>query len=249
MAHEEFAVLPAGISNKPTPFSLHVSDENLSQLTSLVKAGVVGAPTFYNTHSLVDNVEYAFGATRDWFSAAKDQWANNFDWRAHEKLLNSFPQFTMDVTAPSDNQVFHFHFAALFASNLKPDAIPLILLHGWPGSWTDFIPVLQQVKSKYSPGTLPYHIIVPSIPDYGLSTRSKLTEKELDMPAAAEALNELMKALGFKAYIVQGGDVGSGLATALATFHDECKAVHCESFSSHPTLAITRRNWQSEKPS
>ena len=91
----------------------------------------------------------------------------------------------------------------------------------------DFVPVLELLTAKYGPETLPYHIIAPSIPDYGLSTRSRLTEQELDFHAASEALNELMKALGFDAYIAQGGDVGSGLTAALGATHDECKAVHC----------------------
>jgi hypothetical protein len=225
MADAGFGAVPLGIPGKPIPFSLHIPDEDLKQLSDLVKAGVVGAPSFYNTHSHADGSDYAFGATRDWLTAAVDEWINKFDWRAHEKRLNSFPQFTLDVTAPSDGQVFHLHFAALFSR--KPDATPIILMHGWPSSWFDCIPIFELLTSKYTPETLPYHFIVPSIPDYGLSTRSNLTTAELKFPAAAEALNELMKALGFNAYIAQGGDVGSGLAATLAANHEECKAVHC----------------------
>jgi hypothetical protein len=225
MADAGFGAVPLGIPGNPTPFSLHIPDEDLKQLSDLVKAGVVGAPSFYNTHSHADGSDYAFGATRDWLAAAVDEWINKFDWRAHEKRLNSFPQFTLDVTAPSDGQVFHLHFAALFSR--KPDATPIILMHGWPSSWFDCIPIFELLTSKYTPETLPYHFIVPSIPDYGLSTRSNLTTTELKFPAAAEALNELMKALGFNAYIAQGGDVGSGLAATLAANHEECKAVHC----------------------
>jgi pimeloyl-ACP methyl ester carboxylesterase len=173
---------------------------------------------------LADSPDHAFGTTRDWFAAAQDEWVNKFDWRAHEKHWNSIPQFTINVTAPSDGQVFNFHFAALFSR--KPDAIPIIISHGWPSAWIEFIPVLELLTSKYTPETLPYHIVAPSIPDFGLSTRSELTETELDFRKAGEALNELMKALGFNAYVAQGGDVGSGLTATLAT-HDECRAVHC----------------------
>ncbi|KAL2194507.1 Alpha/Beta hydrolase protein [Corynascus similis CBS 632.67] len=224
MAHAGFGLVPQGIPGTPSPFSLQVPAADLHQLSSLVRTAVVGPPSFYNTHSVADDPDHAFGITREWFAAAADEWVHKFDWRAHEKHWNSFPQFTINVTAPSDGQVFHLHFAALFSH--RHDATPVLFSHGWPSSWTEFVPVLELLTEKYTPKTLPYHIVVPSIPDYGLSTRSGLTETELDFRGAAEALNELMKALGFDAYIAQGGDVGSGLTAALGTFHDECKAVH-----------------------
>ncbi|AEO60275.1 hypothetical protein MYCTH_2120346 [Thermothelomyces thermophilus ATCC 42464] len=224
MVDAGFGIVPRCIPGTPTPFSLHVPDADLNQLSSLVKTAVVGSPSFYNTHGADDGPDYAFGMTRDWFTAAADEWVNKFDWRLHEKHWNSFPQFTINVTAPSDGQVFNLHFAALFSR--RREATPILFSHGWPSSWIDFVPMLELLTTKYTPRTLPYHVIVPSIPDYGLSTRSNLTRTELDFRKAAEALNELMKALGFNAYIAQGGDVGSGLTATLGTFHQECKAVH-----------------------
>jgi hypothetical protein len=225
MVDAGFGVVPLGIPGTPAPFSLHFPDADLNQLSSLVKTAVIGAPSFYNTHSLADSPDHAFGATRSWLADAAQEWVNTFDWRSHETYWNSFPQFTINVTAPSDAQIFNLHFAALFSRN--PDATPILFSHGWPSSWIDFIPIMELLTTKYTPETLPYHIIAPSIPDYGLSTRSNLTETELDFRTAAEALNELMKALGFDAYIAQGGDVGSGLTATLGAVYDECKAVHC----------------------
>jgi len=131
------------------------------------------------------------------------------------------------VTTPSDGQLFTLHFTALFS--LSPSAIPITLLHGWPGSWLEFAPVLDLLAEKYTPSTLPYHVIVPSIPDYGLSTRADEDTKELTMEGAAEALNGLMIALGFEGgYVAQGGDVGSFLAQTMCGLFGECKAFHCE---------------------
>jgi pimeloyl-ACP methyl ester carboxylesterase len=225
MVDAGFGVVPVGIPGAPAPFTLHVPDKDLAQLSILVENAVIGVPSYYNTHNFTDGPDYLFGTSRDWFANAAKVWVNDFDWRAHEKYWNTFPQFTINVTAPSDGQVFDLHFAALFSR--KPDAIPIILSHGWPSSWLDFIPIFELLTTKYTPETLPYHIIAPSIPDFGLSTRSELTKTELDFYKAAEALNELMKALGFDAYIAQGGDVGSGITAALGAVHDECKAVHC----------------------
>lgn len=227
MADAGFGVVPHGIPGTPIPFTLHVPEPDLNQLSSLVQTAVIGVPSYYNTHNVTDGPDYPFGISRDWLSNAADVWANGFDWRSHEQYWNSFPQFTINVTSPSDDQIFNIHFAALFSRN--PDAIPIILSHGWPSSWLDFVPIFELLTAKYTPETLPYHVITPSIPDYGLSTRSEVTETELDFYKAAEALNELMRALGFDAYIAQGGDVGSGLTAALGARHDECKAVHCMS--------------------
>ncbi|GAB1313722.1 hypothetical protein MFIFM68171_03932 [Madurella fahalii] len=233
MADAGFGVVPLGIPGTPTPFTLHVSQADVNQLSNLVQTAVIGVPSYYNTHNSTDGPDYTFGISRDWLANAADVWVNGFDWRSTETHWNSFPQFTINVTTPSDGQVFDIHFGALFSRN--PDAIPIIFSHGWPSSWSDFIPIFELLTAKYTPETLPYHIITPSIPDYGLSTRSHVTETELDFYMAAEALNELMKALGFDAYIAQGGDVGSGLTAALGARHDECKAVHFNNFLLTPS--------------
>jgi len=225
MVNPNFGILPLGIPGSPTPFKINIPDAALRKHELLVRNAEIETPTFYNTHNFTDGPEYLFGANRDWLANAARVWVDEFDWRAKEKYWNTIPQFTMNVTAPSDGQVFSLHFAAMFSK--KKDAIPIILSHGWPSSWLDFIPVYELLAKKYTPETLPYHIVTPSIPDYGFSTRDKLAEKELNVTTAGEALNELMKALGFNAYIAQGGDVGSALTAALGNWHDECKAVHC----------------------
>lgn len=233
MANLGFGVVPLGIPGTPAPFTLQIPDADLKHLSCLAKHSVIGAPTFYNTHNSTDSPEYGFGPTRDWLSNAIEVWLNDFDWRAREKHWNTFPQFTINVTAPSDGQIFNIHFAALFSK--KPDAVPIIFSHGWPSSWLDFVPIFELLTANYTAETLPYHIITPSIPDFGLSTRSNVTTKELTFSQAAEALNELMKALGFDAYIAQGGDVGSGITAGICGIYDECKAVHFNNLALTPS--------------
>lgn len=226
MAKSGFGVLPTGIPGNPSPYTIQVPDSDIAQLSNLVSNAVIGEPSFYNTHGLATHgPEYLFGTQREWLVKATKAWVHDFDWRAYEKYWNTFPHFTINVTAPSDGQVFNLHFVALFSS--KPDAVPILFSHGWPSSWMEFVPLLELLTTKYTPETLPFHVVVPSIPDFGLSTRDKLTETELDFYKAGEALNELMKALGFSSYVAQGGDVGSGLTAVLGAKHDECKAVHC----------------------
>lgn len=223
-----FGVLPPDVIGSPTPFTLSIPKADLKQLNYLTRNAVIAPPSYYNTHNQTSDPSLPVSLTRDWISDLVSNWTNPsvFNWRAKESQANFFPQFTVNVTVPSDNQVFDFHFAALFSR--KPDAIPIVILHGWPSSWLDYIGILEILTQKYTPETLPYHVITPSIPDFGLSTRSNVTETELNFGKAAEALNELMKTLGFgSGYITQGGDVGSGLTATLGSTYDECKAVHC----------------------
>lgn len=114
--------------------------------------------------------------------------------------INSFPHFTTNVEG------FNIHFVALFSQ--KRDAIPLICLHGWPGSFLEWLRVLQLLTSKYSPETLPYHIIVPSLPGYGFSSPPP-QDRDFGIAEVAGIMHQLMTGLGFDRYASQGGDIGA----------------------------------------
>jgi len=119
---------------------------------------------------------------------------------------------------------YSIHFVALFSE--KPDAIPIVMLHGWPGSFMEFLPCLDIVKNRYTPSTLPYHIIVPSIVGYCFSTGPS-TKSNTTVANVAWIINSMMIGLGFTdGYIAQGGDIGSYLARILGSKFEECKAVH-----------------------
>lgn len=145
------------------------------------------------------------------------------DRRKQEQHINSFPNFKSKVT-DDDGHVFDIHFAALFSQ--KKDAIPVVLLHGWPGSFLEFLPTLDILRTKYSPNDLPYHIIIPSLPGYTLSSQSPLTAN-WKIADTARVLHKLVvQQLGFPSYIVQGGDIGAAVARTMAVTYAECKAVH-----------------------
>jgi microsomal epoxide hydrolase len=85
--------------------------------------------------------------------------------REVEANINSFPSFTLPVQ--HDGRAYSIHFVALFSE--RKDAVPILALHGWPGSFLEFLPILRLLKEKYTSATLPYHIVVPSLPGYGFS--------------------------------------------------------------------------------
>lgn len=107
----------------------------------------------------------------------------------------------------------------------KEDAIPLVLLHGWPGSFLEFLPTLDLIQKKYQPAQLPFHVIVPSLPGYTLSSGPP-QDKAWVAEDAARIIDQALKKLGFNQYVVQGGDVGCLVASLLGTMYDSVIGVH-----------------------
>lgn len=100
------------------------------------------------------------------------------------------------------------------------------MLHGWPGSFLEFLPILRLLKGKYTPQTLPYHVIVPSLPGYAYSSPPPLN-RDFRLENCAEIMDKLMVGLGFSdGYVVQGGDIGSIVARVLGALQPRAKAVH-----------------------
>lgn len=119
------------------------------------------------------------------------------------------------------------HFAALFSR--KPDAVPVLFMHGWPGSHLEYLSMMDLFRKRYSPEELPYHIINATIPGYTLSSGPPL-DKPFGTEDIARVINKMMIGLGFgDGYVSQGGDVGSFVSKVLAGMYDECKAIHRKS--------------------
>jgi microsomal epoxide hydrolase len=203
------------------PFTLHVSDQDVSECRQLLQLSKLGPTTYENTQT-----EKNFGVTKEWLSNAKDYWLNTYDWRAQEKHINSFENFKMKIDE------IDLHFVALFSE--KKDAIPIVFMHGWPGSFIEFLPMMDIIRKQYEKKDLPYHIIVPSLPGYTLSAPLP-TDKNWTMEASSVIIHKLMTNLGFGKYLAQGGDVGSFEARLLAMNYDECVGLHCTSPSPNET--------------
>ena len=135
-------------------------------------------------------------------------WADGYDWRAAEHRINSFPQFMTEI----DGQTLHF----LHVRSSEPSALPLVLSHGWPGSIVEFLDVVGPLTDPRSHGGRPedaFHVVIPSIPGFGLSGR--VDEPGWDSRRIAGAFAELMRRLGYERYGAQGGDYGAFIAPDL----------------------------------
>ncbi|KAK1574626.1 epoxide hydrolase [Colletotrichum navitas] len=214
---QAFGTLPGGVLKTPEKFTLRVPDQDLDEFKQLLQLSKIGPETWENKQD-----DGRFGVTRDWLIGVKDAWLK-FDWRKQENRINSFPNFKAKVEN-ADLGTLDIHFTALFSK--RKDAVPIIFMHGWPGSFLEFFPILDLLVKKYTPDSLPYHVIVPSIPGYGLSADSIPLDKRTGLGPVADSLHQLMLDLGFGGgYAAQGGDIGSLLARAMS-WKKECKAFH-----------------------
>ncbi|KAJ7583429.1 Alpha/Beta hydrolase protein [Mycena floridula] len=214
----EFSSIPVTAQLQPDPFTVSIPETSIVELKTLLKASRVAPRTYESSFK-----DRRYGLTSEWVMKAKHHWETEFDWRKTEVHINSFPQFIAPIV-DDDGMSYKIHFAALFSK--KSNAIPVILLHGWPGSFLEFLPILQLISARYKPSELPYHMIVPSLPGYGFSSPPPLN-RDFQLQDIARLFNKLMVGLGFgDGYVVQGGDVGSKVARVMAAEQANCKAVH-----------------------
>ena len=149
------------------------------------------------------------GVPQDYLRELAAYWATEYDWRAEEARLNEFTQFRTAF----DGVDLHF----IHVRSPEPDAVPLLLLHGWPSSPAEFRDVIGPLSDPRAHDGDPadaFHVVVPSLPGYGFSTPAGLGWGNLFK--VAQAFTELMSRLGYQRYAVQGTDVGSGVAGMLS---------------------------------
>ncbi|RSL43053.1 hypothetical protein CEP54_015242 [Fusarium duplospermum] len=219
--------IPASVNLRP--FSVSVPQPRIDNLRTLLSTSPVPPPNYENSRS-----DGSYGVTRDWVVAALEYWKKTYDWHHWEGVLNTIPQFQMEIE-DDDSSRYDAHFMAIFSEN--PKAIPLLFLHGWPGSVVEFLPLLLHLKSQFdaNPADFCYHIIVPSLVGFGWSSPPPNT-KDFRFEENARLLSKLMANLGFSktGYVVQGGDIGSPIACSLADQDPACKLVHVNLFVMSP---------------
>jgi pimeloyl-ACP methyl ester carboxylesterase len=143
-------------------------------------------------------VRWDYGVPGDYVRELAEYWRRSYDWRAVEARLNEHPQFITEI----DGQRIHF----LHVRSRRPDALPLILTHGWPGSVAEFLDVIGPLSEDF-------HLVVPSLPGFGFS--GPTTTRGWNVPRIARAWVELMRRLGYDRYGAAGNDWGSAVAPAM----------------------------------
>jgi pimeloyl-ACP methyl ester carboxylesterase len=153
--------------------------------------------------------DWSTGVPVTWLRGLADYWRHGYDWRAAEREINELPQFTTVV----DGQQIYF----LHVRSPEPDALPLILTHGWPGSVVEFLDVIGPLNDPGTHGADrgdAFDVVIPALPGFGLS--SPIAESGWTTERIAAAWHELMSRLGYQRYGTQGGDIGAAVAPEVA---------------------------------
>jgi pimeloyl-ACP methyl ester carboxylesterase len=183
-----------------TPFQIAIPDAELDDLRQRLRSA--------RWPDELPDVGWDYGIPLRETQELAAYWSDGYDWRAWEARLNTFPQFQTTI----DGQNIHF----LHVRSPEPDAMPLILTHGWPGSFLEFIDVIGPLTDPGAHGGDPrdaFHVVVPSIPGFTLSGHTH--ERGWDVRRIAQAWRVLMERLGYQRYGAQGGDWGSGISRDL----------------------------------
>lgn len=215
------------MSDAITPFRISVADGVLDDLKRRLRH------TRWPEAELVD--DWSQGVPLKWIQEICRYWAVEYDWRAREARLNRVPQFVTEIGG------LGVHFLHLRSPH--PNAMPLILTHGWPGSIVEFMKVIEPLADPAAHGgdaSDAFHVVCPSLPGFAFS--DKPSAKGFGVERIAQSWASLMARLGYTDYGAQGGDWGSAVTTALGAFD----GAHCRGI--HITLAMSVRPNVGEQP-
>lgn len=184
------------------PFPIHVPQADLDDL-----ADRLARTRWPDVGTVRDGSQ---GPQPDRIRALVERWRDGYDWRAAEALLNGWDSSRTVI----DGLGIHF----LHVRSPEPEATPLLLTHGWPGSVLEFRDVIGPLSDPQSHGGAAsdaFHLVIPALPGFGFS--DKPTEPGWGVGRAASAWSELMRRLGYgDRWMAQGGDWGAAVTTALA---------------------------------
>ena len=188
------------------PFRIDVSDADLDDLRARL------ARTRWPDE--LPGAGWSYGVALDFVKEMAEHWRTSFDWRKQEAVLNEFPQFRTTI----DGTNVHF----VHVRSPEPNALPLILTHGWPGSVAEFLDVIGPLMDPRSHGgdaADAFDLVIPSIPGFGFSGPTNSTG--WDSGRMAKAWDTLMKRLGYEWYGAHGGDAGALITRELGILKPE----------------------------
>ena len=200
------------MSSDIQPFSIATSDAEIDDLKRRLAA------TRWPDAETVD--DWSQGIPLAYVQEVCAYWGEKYDWRAREAKLNQFAQFKTDVHGTG------IHF--VHVRSAEPDALPLVITHGWPGSVVEFQKVIGPLTDPVAHGgkaSDAFHVVCPSMPGYGFS--DKPTQTGWGVDTIADAWAALMAKLGYARYVAQGGDWGAMVTNHIGLRDTEhCAGIH-----------------------
>jgi pimeloyl-ACP methyl ester carboxylesterase len=176
----------------------------------------------------LEDVGWSYGTDLAYLKELCAYWRSEFDWRAQERALNRFAHFRTEI----DGLGIHF----IHQRSKEKNATPLIITHGWPGSFMEFTKIIGPLTNPIAHGGRSedaFHVICPSIPGYGFSDAPK--KPGFGCRQIADVFAKLMAKLGYTKYGVQGGDWGYAISTWLASIDSShVKGLHLNATLDYP---------------
>jgi pimeloyl-ACP methyl ester carboxylesterase len=210
------------------PFTIHVSDSALEDLADRL------ART--RLPDQLDSANWEYGTDLAYLTELLTYWREQFDWRKQEAELNLFDQFTTDV----DGLTTHF----IHQRSSNEDAMPLLLVHGWPGSISEFSKIIGPLTDPQSHGLDPqdsFHVVAPSLPGFGFSAIP--SQSGYSPEKMAHIFAQLMAQLGYEKFAIAGGDWGAIINRHMAnTFPDRLIALHSNMLLAAPPTDTTQES-------
>ena len=206
------------MSDDVTSFRIEIPDADLDDLRDRLHR------TRWPEADTVDG--WSQGVPLAYLQELCEYWADGYDWRATEARLNAFSQFRTTI----DGLGVHF----IHARSPHPDALPLVITHGWPGSIVEFGKVIGPLTDPTAHGgsaSDAFHVVCPSLPGYGFSDKPGRAGWNVQRIARAWAV--LMARLGYDRYGAQGGDWGTSITTSLG----QQDASHLAGIHLNPPIA------------
>ena len=203
-----------------TPFTINTPESQLTDLRNRINN------TRWAEEECVN--DWSQGIPLTYVREIADYWANQYDWRKSEQYLNTFDHFQTNI----DDLDIHF----IHQKSPHPDAYPLIITHGWPGSIIEFHKVIQPLVDPTKHGGKAedaFHVVCPSLPGYGFS--GKPSQSGWGVEKIAETWDQLMVRLGYENYGAQGGDWGAAVTTQIGRNIGHCDAIHINMPIGRPT--------------
>ncbi|MEI8411343.1 MULTISPECIES: epoxide hydrolase family protein [unclassified Kribbella] len=216
------------------PFSIDIPQSTLDDLASRLANTRLPAP--------LPGDDWDTGVPVSWLSDLVDYWRDQYDWRKAEAELNQYPQFTTEIYG----QQIHF----LHVKSPEPDALPLVLTHGWPGSIVEFLDLIGPLTDPVAHGgeaADAFHLVIPSLPGFGFS--GPVSEAGWTRARIGQAWAVLMEQLGYDRYGVQGGDIGGAVSPEVArAAKDKVVGVHTNGGPNLPTFPVSDEELKSLTP-
>jgi microsomal epoxide hydrolase len=180
------------------------------QVPNAVLADLKGRLTKARYPDEIEGAGWRYGANLAYMKELVAYWRDRYDWRAQERRLNQFEQFKTHI----DGLDIHF----VHRRSKLPNALPLVLVNGWPGSFVEYVKVIEPLTDPVRHGGRledAFDVIVPSLPGYGFSDKPRQPGYATKQMAAVFV--KLMARLGYTRYGTQGGDWGGPITTEMAT--------------------------------